>query len=260
MAESAVARRRRHGQTLATLKRVVAGALVVAAVVAIAFGAVKLAMDPAFQLGSVSVVGFDRESEEAVRSAAALPIGSNVWFLDTAGAAERIEALPWVRRARVDRQWPNLVTISVTERVPAARVMLPAAGGGQYAVVDDGLRVLAVEGDDERDAALPVLLVQPLPSGMDAPGSDVASAQLAQALDASKRLARLGVRITEIESRPATGIGFTTAAHLRVLFGSTADFERKVELLGAIVKRIAHPEEVAYVDLRSAAAPTVQYR
>lgn len=251
------------------LKRMFVGALVVVAVGAIAFGAVKLAMDPAFQLGSISVVGFDRESEQAVRRAAALPIGRNVWFMDTAGAAERVEALPWVRRAHIDRQWPNLVTISVTERVPAARVMLPDAGAKapapqrpvpRFAVIDDGLRVLGVEGDDERDAALPVLFVQPLPSGIDAPGSDVSSAQLAQALDASKRLTRLGVRITEIESRPATGIGFTTASHLRVLFGSTADFERKVELLGAIVKRIAHPEEVAYVDLRSAAAPTVQYR
>ncbi|HXM18926.1 MAG TPA: FtsQ-type POTRA domain-containing protein [Candidatus Tumulicola sp.] len=260
MAESAVARRRRQGQALATLKRVFVGALVVVAVGAIAFGAVRLAMDPAFQLGSVAVVGFDRESEEAVRSAAALPIGSNVWFMDTAGAADRVEALPWVRSGHVDRQWPNLVTISITERVPAARVMLPEASGKRYAVVDDGLRVLAVEVDDERDAALPVLFVQPLPSGIDAPGSDVSSAQLAQALDASKRLAKLGVRITEIESKPATGIGFTTASHLRVLFGSTADFERKVELLGAIVKRIAHPEEVAYVDLRSAAAPTVLYR
>ncbi len=273
MAEGAVARRRRHGQMLAALKRLFIYALASAAVVAVAFVVVKIAMDPAFQLGSVSVTGAGRTSEEEVLRAAALPAGRNVWFLDTASAAARVETLPWVRSASIERQWPNVVTIVIVERVAAARVELLNAGpkgpaphegstgpAPQYALVDAELRVLAVEQTDERDAGLPLLSVQPAPPRLDSPGSDVRTPELAQALDAAQRLIRLGVRISEVESRPATGIGFTTASRLRVLFGTTDDLERKVALLAAISKRIAHPDEVAYVDLRSAAAPTVEYR
>jgi cell division septal protein FtsQ len=270
MAEGAVARRRRHSQMLATLKRLFIYALASAAVAAVAFVVVKIAMDPAFQLGSVSVAGAARTSEEDVLRAAALPAGRNIWFLDTASAAARMESLPWVRSASIERQWPNVVTIAIAERVAAARVLLlPDAGpkgpsphgpAPQYALVDAELRVLAVEQTDERDAALPLLSVQPVPLRLDSPGSDVRTPELAQALDAAQRLIRLGVRISEVESRPATGIGFTTASRLRVLFGTTDDMERKVALLAAISKRIVRPDEVAYVDLRSAAAPTVEYR
>jgi cell division septal protein FtsQ len=202
-----------------------------------------------------------RTSEADVLHAAALPSGRNVWLLNTAAAEEQIRALPWIRTARIDRGWPNIVTIAVDERQPVARLALASPKGRlESAVIDQSLRVLAVEAEPGPDEQLPLLSVSPQPQDARTPGETLNSPETAQALETAQRLASYGVRLSEIESTPARGIAVVTPTHLRVLFGTTDDLERKVDELGAIIKRIAHPDEVAYVDLRSAAAPTVMYR
>jgi cell division protein FtsQ len=68
-----------------------------------------------------------------IAAAAAIAPGTGLFDVDLAAARERVAALPWVARARVSRQWPAGVAVTVTERQAAAR------WGGTALVDADGV-------------------------------------------------------------------------------------------------------------------------
>lgn len=61
-----------------------------------------------------------------------------------------LEANPWVRRARVERRWPDRLVVTVVTRTPAAVLL---ADDGAWLLAADGTR-LARASEDGRDAGL----------------------------------------------------------------------------------------------------------
>ncbi len=227
----------------------------------LAYGVSLLVADPRLALGEVSVTGAERTGSTLVLSAAALPAGRDIWLLDTGAAERRIDELPWVAGASIRRAWPNQVSIAVVERTPAARLTLaPGTPGSGVALLDADARVLDVDTNNPKDAGLPILTVLPLPPEADAVGSQLHEPHILDALAAASRLAALGVHVVEVQIDSARGITAVTASNLHVVFGDLDELERKVALFTAIEKRLARPDDVAYVDVRSTNAPTVQYR
>lgn len=76
----------------------------------------------------VDVTGSTHTDADVVRRTAALNGAASLLWLDTAGAARRVESLPWVAAARVERHWPGRVTVQVTEQQPAAFVTANGVG------------------------------------------------------------------------------------------------------------------------------------
>jgi cell division septal protein FtsQ len=258
------ANRKRRG-TKAAILRFCLALVVLVALGGAAYAGVRASQDPRFALGDVAVHGCSRSSPDDVLAAAALPRGSNIWLLDTGGAATRIEALPWTNTAKVTRAWPNSVSVTVTERRPAARLALPASSTGEEpgparALVDAQVHVLAVGPDDPRDLVLPVLTVTGLTVSSVAPGADLSNTDAAAAFAAYRTLQSAGLHVHSVDIGIATGIGVVTADNLRVLFGPPEGLAQKVALYRNIVVKIAAPKNVAYIDLRSARAPTVLFR
>ncbi|MFN2606488.1 MAG: cell division protein FtsQ/DivIB [Acidimicrobiales bacterium] len=141
---------------------VVLGVLAALALAGVAWAVTR---SPLLDVDRVTVLGADRSGAAAVRSAAAVGRHQPMVDVDRAGAARRVEALPWVLRAEVRRSWPATVRIRVTERT--ARAVTSAVGGG-WALVDPAGRVL-----DRVPAAPPGLpLVEGVPQA-GAPGSTV---------------------------------------------------------------------------------------
>lgn len=253
---SARAIRRRGGVSAGdVVRRLGLTIAVFAAIGGIAYGGMTLAGDPRLALGPVSVAGAHRVAPAEIIAAAAFPPGRNIWLLDTASAARSIAALPWIASATIERAWPNQVTIAVVEREPAARLEL---GGGFSTLVDSDGRVLGAAGAP--DEALPALTVEPLPDGAGSAGAQLGATAVGGALDALRQLRALGVHMTEIDIDPVMGFRVVADGGPAVVFGDLDDLARKVALYDAIRKRIARPESVEYIDLRSISAPTVQYR
>jgi cell division septal protein FtsQ len=258
---NAGAARRRRGSATGLIRRIVIFTLGIAAVAGIGYGAFVLSADPRLALRDIDVVGATRTGTAAVRSAADLERGRDIWLFDTGAAMRRVEGLPWVASARIQRTWPNRVTISVTERVPVARLALDGADPtSTYALVDADGRVLESGSQLPDDARLPLLVVQPLPPDAGTAGAELAASTVGDALEALRRFGELGVHMTEIEVEPITGISAVTLSNVRVLFGGIDDIAAKLALFDAIAKRISRPQDVAYVDVRSTSAPTVQYK
>ena len=203
--------------------------------------------------------------------------GANVWLLDVSSAERRIEGLPWIASANVRRAWPNTLSVAVTERSPVAKVFIPALGDGEepgqgVALVDPAMRVLSIErlaatdsvqrksgAHAERAAGLPLFRIVPQPTGLE-PGSDLSGSNVEQAYDSMVQLRALGLHISEVDLSPVTGVTVTCDGGLHVILGSDSDLATKVNLFRAIVPKIAAPQNVVYVDLRSVRAPTVLYR
>ncbi len=62
--------------------------------------------------------------------------GQNIFLVDVASLTARVEALPPVSSASVSRQWPNQLTVAVSERVP---VLLWQTKYGTYSVDAQGV-------------------------------------------------------------------------------------------------------------------------
>ena len=232
----------------------------------IAYAGVRFAQDPRFALERIAVFGAARTGDAQVVAAAAIVPGVNIWLVDAGIAERRVAALPWISSARVERAWPNSLSIRVNERTPVARVALRSNGfdrsigaAPDVALVDAEGRILQIGASGPGDDRLPVVRIEPPLEPVQA-GQQLRSAQLDGALEAYERLAALGVHISEIASDPVTGISVTTDSRLRVILGDAEELDRKVTLFLAIAQRIAHPDQVSYVDVRSTSAPTVQYR
>ncbi len=86
---------------------------------------------------NVAVVGTQHTDPDVVRRVAELN-GASMLGLDESGALRRIEALPWVASASVERHWPGSVTIRVTEHQPTAVAFV----GSESALVAADDRVL----------------------------------------------------------------------------------------------------------------------
>ncbi len=143
--ERQIAVRRHAGRRRLLIAGILAGALSLGA------GGLALLHSSLLAVRTVRVTGVTHTSRARVLSAAHL----SRLMIDVKGAsaAQRIERLPWVADARVERHWPSSVQISVTERKPVGVVALPgAAVGPPGAAVGPQAEAVAPPGGGSRTA------------------------------------------------------------------------------------------------------------
>jgi cell division protein FtsQ len=122
------------------LRWIVAGAVVVLLLV----GASLLVRAPFLSVTEVTVSGATYTDPGALQAIVASIDGEPMLLLDEGALEARLEALPWVRRARVQRDWPQGVTIELAERTPLA--VYGGADGLWHVVDTDGVVVAKLEG------------------------------------------------------------------------------------------------------------------
>lgn len=97
----------------------------------------------------VSVEGREHTPIEGILAALGLSQGDPLMALDPTSARNRLEALPWVKEATVERRLPETVHIRLTERTPIALWQ----HDDHYSLVDPDGRV--IDGDVTAYAGLP---------------------------------------------------------------------------------------------------------
>lgn len=73
-----------------------------------------------FTVREILVVGRKETSKKVLRQAVQLVRGAPILAFDQLAAKERLEALPWIRSASVERKLPDTVLINILERRPLA--------------------------------------------------------------------------------------------------------------------------------------------
>lgn len=101
----------------------IAGALIAAAVVAIAYAAMAVAIRlPVFNMRHIQIVGpVAHTTREQVQAIAEKDLLGTFFTVDLDAARAAFERLPWVRRATLRRAWPDRLEVSFEEHVPLAR-------------------------------------------------------------------------------------------------------------------------------------------
>jgi cell division protein FtsQ len=95
-----------------------------------------------FKVGEVLVVGRSETKQEELLDAVRLARGAPILAFDLDAARTRVEALPWIRRATVERMLPDTILINVEERRPVAIWQ----HNGRYSLIDDNGEVILRRG------------------------------------------------------------------------------------------------------------------
>jgi cell division protein FtsQ len=234
--------RRREGQRRL---RVVLAVLGCAALTA---ATLVILYSPLLSVRQISVSGGRHTSRQAVLRATGLGDHRLMIEIDTGRLEERLDALPWVAKATVRRDWPSTMGISLRERVPAA--VVTTANGG-WAVTDATGRVL------QRSTGVPPALpafrsIEQLP----APGSQLpaSSGPALRVLGALRW--PLTSQVSSVDVRPDGEVALTVTPGVVVQLGDASQLDRKLAATQTVLSQV-RPSTVRTIDVRVPEAPAV---
>lgn len=198
---------------------------------------------------TVDVTAAPHTNADDIRKAAAIRPDLHMFDVDEAAIARRIEALPWVDKATVQRSWPRTVTITVTER--AIRAVVPDGAGG-WLTVDRTGRVL---GPTPPVSSQFVPHIEGLPAV--APGQTM-DPKIAGALAISSKLTiSLAGRIAAIDVTPEGTVDLKLNPKGKVWFGRAEDqLDEKVRSLQTMLAQ-ADLRDMCRLDLRVPSSPVL---
>src|SRR5690606_31895162 len=81
--------------------------LIFAVIAALIAGAFAITRSPLLDVDRIDVRGVDDATAAEVRSVLDVPLGTPLVSVDPAALADRVEVLPWVGAATVERSWPS---------------------------------------------------------------------------------------------------------------------------------------------------------
>ena len=235
---------RRYRLPLSTIRHVVLSArwasLLVLAVCIWAL--VTIAADTSFYLTAIPVEGANAFAASEIVAESGLA-GVHIFAADPNEAARQIGELPGITSASVSLEWPNVVSVQVTEMTPIA---LWKQNGRTFWIDPDGQIIPA------RATSSGLLLIE---SELDEPleeDSFVAEDILAGAL----QLRELRSNIDRLFYEPGNGLGYQDGRGWRAYFGSGLNMEQKLAVYETIVDDLNdRAVKPAYISVRNEAKP-----
>jgi cell division protein FtsQ len=217
------------------LKMLLAAVLV--AIVGVAL-ALVLYFTPAMSARTIVVTGTGAVTREEVLDAARVRPGTPLLQINTSQVADRVAAIRRVASARVQRQYPSALRISIVERVP---VVVKDFSDGPHLFDRDGVDFAT----GPPPPALPYIDVT------DPGPTDPATKAVLQVLIAL-RPEVLG-QVSRITAPSVASITLTLGDGRVVLWGTTDRTDEKAEKLGALLTQPGRTYDVSSPDL-----PTVK--
>ena len=217
------------------LKMLMWSALV--SVLAVGIG-LLLYFTPIMSARVTDVVGLVAVTGEEVEQAAAVPSDTPLLQVDTDAVAERVATIRRVASARVQREYPSTLRITIVERIPLVAKDYP-----------DGTHLFDRDGVDFATA--------PPPPGLpyldaDTPGpTDLPTLAALQVLVALRP--EVAGQVSRIAAPSVAAVTLTLVDGREVIWGTTDRTDEKALKLGALLTQPGHTYDVSSPDL-----PTVK--
>jgi cell division protein FtsQ len=228
-------------------RRLVAGV----AIVTVVAGSVGLYVSPLLRVQDVQVVGATAVSTDEILSLAAID-DESMLRLDLTAAERRIESIPIVQAARLERRWPQTIRIEITQRAPWA---LWKIGDAHYIIDSEGV-VLPGSAPIENAPVIHDVTGQArlLPGDHVDRDAVVVSKELLQRVPE-----KMALNVLTLEYTPQQGLALTTDAGYRVVVGDSQNFDYKLAVWQAIEERLGRQAMVGHIlDLRFGDRPSFQ--
>lgn len=219
--------------------------VLVAAVATLSAAGWWVSNSPVFDMSSLKVEGNAHLTAKQLQRLSGLTSQTNVLWLSKGVIEQQLEQDPWVQSASVTRDLPTTITITITERVPAA----VTAGANPMLVAADG----TVLGRAAPDTELPLIVPPP---GTIAVGQRLpVSAELAIVAALSDSMRAL---VTTVTKEADGSLALLMRDGITVFYGDASHTSEKAEALTAVLgwarRQGIHP---AYVDVRAPTAPSI---
>ncbi len=173
--------------------------LVLLFVAAVHWGTRTLEHSGAFVVRRVIVQGNRMSNEVQIRTLAALQHGGQLFSVAPEEVEERVRQHPWIDKVRVERVWPDSVTIRVYEHRPLAMINFKGGQQGLYYLGYDGTIFAPVQ--PLQDIDYPVITGFILPSNNGAiTGLDVEQNEVTKDARAFLQVAARGHPILPLQS------------------------------------------------------------
>lgn len=239
--------RRRQAIERSRRRRLIGSLAVVSAIGALIWIAF---WSPLLNVGEVVVVGGRNVDSADVATAAGLDSQDNLLLVSPADVAAKVEDLPWVRAAKVDRKLPGTVRVRIQERRPA--VVLSVSG--EQWTLDRRGNVLT---EGAASDGLPALAG--MAPGAVAPGSSIGAPEVQDALAAWRSLSRgIRSRVAAVLAPTPERITFSLTDGTQVRFGAARSLRAKNEVLRALLAQVRSDGGSAkYIDIRVPSNPAI---
>ena len=211
--------------------------LVVLTVIGVGLGLV-LYFTPLMSARSLVVTGTGVVTREEVVAAAKVTLGTPLLQIDTDEVADRVAGIARVASARVQREYPSTLRITIVERVPIVVKDYP-----------DGPHLFDKDGVDFATAPPPPGLAY---IDVDHPGPNDPPTRAALQVMTSLSPDVVG-QVSRIAAPSVASITLTLTDGRTVLWGTTDRTDEKAEKLGALLTQPGHTYDVSSPDL-----PTVK--
>jgi cell division protein FtsQ len=204
---------------------------------------------PLLDVDHIRVAGAYHLGAGEVARVSGLRRGDRLFDLDPARAAAKVEGIPWVRDARVERRWPDGVVIRVTERTPVATVA--TSSGTKRVITTGGVVAGRATGFD---VALPTVSLE---TGVPKVGSHLAPAvadavEMVGALPGTVKRMMTGATVT------ATGdVTVQLAPSGEIRFGRAEQVSEKYLAAETLLGGAVQLQRLCRVDVRIPSAPTL---
>jgi cell division protein FtsQ len=233
-----------------------AAAVVVAAVAcALVAGIVELGYlwlksSGVFVLQSVAVRGGTESDRVAVRDAVArAAAGRSLLQISAADVATAIEAVPTIRLASVDRDFPHTLRIHI---IPERAVALAVAKGKYRSLVASSGRVLRVFDPQEPVPSLPRIW----PSERPVPGESLHNAPIQAALDAlAARPPDFRAHVANVQLKPELGIVMRLNGGLDIILGPPLKLHDKLRAAAWVLRHYPTKADRATLEYADVSAP-----
>lgn len=222
-----------------------------AGVVTACAGAVWLAFwSPLLSVREIVVVGSRHVDAGEVAAISGLGDDDNLLLVSPPHVASKVEELPWVRGAKVDRKLPGTVRVRIKER--KAAIVLSVAG--EQWTLDRRGNVLT---EGTAAEGLPVI-TGVAPDGV-VTGTRISVAEVQGALAAWRSLwPRIRRQVAAVVAPTPERITLSFVDGTQVRFGAARSLRAKNQVLAALLAQMrSEGQRAAYIDVRVPANPAI---
>lgn len=225
------------------------GLVLIAVLVLAAAGAfLWLRSSDVFAVKQVTATVTQCVSKEDIAQAASPAVGESLLRLSTQEIEQALMALPYVRSAKVYREFPNTLQVSLDEYEPVAR--LKGSGDALWLIGDDG-RVLE-KAKAPRGVSLPLIIsvasTEPV-VGKSVSGSVADALSLVALLETEEVVAALP-EVRQIEVSSSGGLTLRLERDMELRLGQATRLEDKLRVAAVMMKQyLSHDDQIEYMDV-----------